>query len=205
MPPTPAQNNNYTAPEPIFTPEELRRVVTAPIPASSLREHFVNKDVLFVIDYKNSTLKGMRLLTYLANLKMPVDIQWDLDNYAEYSELLKAYFEQRGVVDCHSLAALASEVVMHFSRVRREECTFISPVSEEFIQRFCEENMNEVAMWCAFLSSMVVYIGKKLRPGMITDFTDVVEIAAPDAIGHNVVNLLTVPNFLTNFLRLSKT
>lgn len=195
----------YAAPVPKYTPEELRRVVTAPIAASLLREHFVNRDILFVIDYKNSSLKGMRLLTYLSNLDMPADIQWDLNDYDEYAELLGAYFSQRAVVKCDSLAALAGEVLMHFARIPRDQRPFSSPVSEEFLSRFCNEHLDELAIWSAFLQSTLLYAGLRLYPGLIDDDPNVRTVNDPDAVGHNVVNLVKAPDFLTQFITMSST
>lgn len=196
--------NDHVAPPQKLVPEELRRYVTAPIPPQFMREYFENKEILFVIDYKASRLKGPVLLMYLINLAMPVDVQVNLKDYDEFSELMLAYFEHPGVVDSMSLAALAGEVILHFTRVPKEYRLTQIPIEESFLERFCSENEHTLATWCVFLDSMLTYIGKRLAPALGADEPDPPILDKTDVIGQNVVNLLRFPDFLSYYFSSSQ-
>lgn len=197
-------HNDYVAPPPAATPEELKRHVTAPIPPESMREYFSDKEILFVIDYNASRLKSTVFLMYLSNLGMPVDVKLDLNNYDAYSELMKAYFEYPGVVNSTSLMVLAGEIVMYFLNTPVDQYPFASPIDRAFLKRFCDENSATIAQWCIFLDSMVTYIGKVLMPGLINDPADEMAIIDKhDVVGHNVVNLVAAPDFLRTYFTAS--
>lgn len=198
-----SNQNENVAPLPKLTPVELQRHVTAPIPAEAMREYFSDKDILFVIDYNASRLKGSVFLMYLTNLAMPVDIKIDLSNYEEYSKLMQAYFEYQGVVECNTLAALAGEIVMHFAGVPADQRLYRSPIDQNLVHRFCMENEATIATWCVFLDSMVTYIGKKLSPALMED-EDIPVVDSLNAIGQNVVNLVRLPDFLTDYFSFSQ-
>lgn len=189
----------HAAPAIAAVDKELQRLVTAPIPPTQLREYFTNNKIQFVIDYKNSRLKGTTLLSYLTNLDMPSDILVDLESYESYSILLKAYITQQGIVHCNSLAALAGEVIMHFATIPKEEWGFISPVPVEWLQRFCEENEDTLATWSLFLNSMVTFMGKVTMKLEFNDNEQLLVVDDRTVVGQNVVNLLRIPDYLCRY------
>jgi hypothetical protein len=198
-----SNHNEHVAPPLKLTPVELQRQVTAPIPPQFMREYFSNNDILFVIDYNASRLKGSVFLMYLTNLAMPVDIKIDLSNYEEYSALMEAYFDYQGVVECNTLAVLAGEIVLHFSGVPADKRLYRSPINQDFVHRFCTENEAAIATWCIFLDSMVTYIGKRLSPALMEE-EEVPVVDSLTIIGQNVVNLVRLPDYLTEYFSFSK-
>jgi len=57
---------------------------TAPIAIEDLKKYFADKETFYLINYKDSELKGEKLLTYLSNLDVPADIKFStLEEIAE--------------------------------------------------------------------------------------------------------------------------
>ena len=63
----------------------------APISIDNLKKYFTDKTTLFAINYKDSTLKGSKLLTYLSNLDIPCDIVFVNCEEDDFYNLLKDY------------------------------------------------------------------------------------------------------------------
>jgi hypothetical protein len=181
---------------PRFVAPELQVTVTAPLTAQDIRQHFQNPEIQFFIDCKNSRLKGSKLLTYLTNLDMPADVKIDLADYDGYSELLSAFIEQRGINNCPTLTLLAGEVVMHFAMVDRKDRPFTTLIPEAWVERFCQEHADTLSLWRIFLDSMVIYMGRNIMKMPFEDNKELPVVDDRDAIGHNVVKLLCIPDYL---------
>lgn len=76
---------------------------TAPIGIDELKKYFANKETAFIIDYANSELKGQKLLTYISNLDLPIDVV-NFDH-----EFIKDYFESSSIV---SIPSLENEAIL---------------------------------------------------------------------------------------------
>ena len=74
------------------------RNTIAPIPIEDLKAYFENKEITFIIDYNNSTLKGEKLLTYLSNLDVPCDINFKGTKQEDVNEFLVSYMSTRMLV-----------------------------------------------------------------------------------------------------------
>ena len=191
-------NNTTVVPE----GTKINYLVTAPIPATSIREYFVNKNIQFIIDYKESTLKGKLLLTYLTNLNMPVDVSFvpSALKYTDYAELMEAYLNQRAIVNCQSLVGMAVELLLYFAGVPGSESPYVSNVSDEWMEKFCRSHTELLATWRVFLDSMVIFIGLKVMKLNLQDNEQIPIIDDRDAIGHNVANVIGAPNFLMTYI-----
>ena len=55
--------------------QEVIIETTAPIPFEELKKYFQNDKTRYIVDVENSELQGTKLLTYLGNLDIPIDIQ----------------------------------------------------------------------------------------------------------------------------------
>lgn len=89
---------------------------TAPIAIDDLKKYFANKDTFFVVDYAASELKGQKLLTYISNLDLPIDVinfdQEFVKDYFHSSTIVNLVsleyaaigilFEHKGIVDTHN-------------------------------------------------------------------------------------------------------
>lgn len=182
---------------------ELQRAVTAPILASSIREYFVNKDIVFMIDYTKSDLKGIKLLTYLSNLNMPTDVVMDPSNYEEYAELMTAYFQQRAIVNCNAITGMATELILNFAQVPRHKHPYSSNISDEYLDTFCHQYEEILALWRIFLDSMLVFVGMKVMELQLNDNEEMLIVDDKEVIGHNVANIIGAPNFLTTYFELT--
>lgn len=180
---------------------KINYLVAAPIPATSIREYFVNKNIQFVIDYKESALKGKLLLTYLTNLNMPADVSFipNTLEYTDYAELMEAYFEQRAIVNCQSLTGMAVELILYFAGVAANHSPYISNVPDEWMENFCRAHTELLATWRVFIDSMVIFIGLKVMKLNFQDNEEMTIIDDRDVIGHNVANVIGAPNFLMTY------
>ena len=116
----------------------------APIDIDDLKKHFTDKDVNFLIDYKNSDLKGEKLLTYLSNLDLPCDLK-----NADY-DLLKDYFHTSSLLKCNALEEMTIEVLHQYKHV--DANNYNGPAS-----KFVSENLEIVEKWVKKLDSLSLY------------------------------------------------
>ena len=94
---------------------------TAPIGLEDLKKYFNDKTVSYVIDYSTSKLQGSKLLTYISNLDLPIDVKFD-PTTEQGQELLKAYMESTFLV---SVPSLESTLIAYLFNYR-----FGSPVDK---------------------------------------------------------------------------
>ena len=76
----------------------------APIPIEELKEYFNDDSIVFNIDYANSTLKGNKLLTYISNLDIPVQLSGFYElSYEEKEEFVLAYMNSKLIVNLEDI------------------------------------------------------------------------------------------------------
>ena len=114
---------------------------TAPISIEELKKYFSNKDTFFVIDYDKSELKGQKLLTYISNLDLPVDVI----NYDQ--ELIKDYFYSSSIVSLASLEFEAISILFEYKGITQ------TSDYEDFISR----NSEILEVWKKKLDSLTLY------------------------------------------------
>lgn len=104
---------------------------TAPIGLEDLKKYFNDKTVSYVIDYDNSKLQGAKLLTYISNLDLPIDIYFD-PNSESGKDLLKCYLESTFMVSVPSLETATLDLLLtaKFEPISDVENTFIKENSE---------------------------------------------------------------------------
>lgn len=119
---------------------------TAPIPIDTLKQYFVNKDIKFSIDYNNSKLKGLKLLTYLSNLDIPTDIVIDRSS-PEFLELLKDYFHCPFIINVEMLEDAAIEVLLAKKQL----------VISDTFNSFIADNHDIIEKWSVVLDSLSIY------------------------------------------------
>jgi hypothetical protein len=79
---------------------------SAPINIEDLKKYFLDKSIVFNIDYTTSSIKGSKLLTYISNLDIPCDIKFNDDT--EINELLSSYLDSSFIV---SLPILEKKII----------------------------------------------------------------------------------------------
>lgn len=115
--------------------------VTAPIPMEELKKYFVNKDTFFVIDYSKSQLKGSKLLVYLSNLDLPVDVV-NFDN-----ELLKEYFYSSNIVNIPTLESVAIDLLLEYKEIS----------DTKLYEQFIKDNAEILELWKSKLDSLSLF------------------------------------------------
>lgn len=112
---------------------------TAPIAIEYLKEYFSDNTTSYLIDYKNSELKGEKLLVYLGNLDLPADIEFD--NNADLQEMINVYATTTFIVNIKSLE-FAMMNVLYGNDIGIE-------ITEDF--------KNTIADWSIKLKSCMLY------------------------------------------------
>jgi hypothetical protein len=117
----------------------------APISIQDLKKYFEDKSTFYIIDYKNSSLKGSKLLTYLSNLDIPCDIEISRDS-EEFEELLSSYFHHSSIMTVPFLEKTTVEVLL-------ERKSLGSYGHSSFI----EKNSKIIDQWIGLLDSLSLY------------------------------------------------
>lgn len=176
--------------------------VTAPLPVASIKEFFQDKDTFFLINYEESKLKGKVLLTYLSNLDIPADIKLpdDFDDETIF-ELLDAYMEIKTISSVDILKAMMAHIVLKYIGVPTHEVFESTLLTEDQVDRYIETRKETLERWKFFLDSTMVYLlyihtdlNEELR---LEDQVPHIDDAM--YLGHNVVNLFSVPTFMELF------
>jgi len=119
---------------------------TAPLAVDELKKYFVDKETKFIIDYENSTLKGEKLLTYLGNLDLPVDVE----NYTD--ELLEAYLHSKSIVNIPSIELNIIDLLLGY------KFTFMPQSPDNNLYgEFYSKNKDILDKWVSKLNSLSLY------------------------------------------------
>lgn len=165
----------------------------APISIENLKKYFTDKTTFFIIDYKNSTLKGTKLLTYLSNLDVPCDISFNGCDDNECMEMVKDYFNTSVLVKVPSLEKTAISVLLQSKSI-------IPLIDSSFI----ENNQEILNKWTSKLESLTVY-NMSIIGEAFNDFVDSFEKdESSELTGVNFVNLLKYESFYPFYSKIEK-
>jgi hypothetical protein len=164
----------------------------APIAIEELKKYFVDDTTEFIIDYKNSTLKGSKLLIYLGNLNVPCDLDAESDN--EFLELLKDYFNAKTLVSIPKLELAAIEVL--FGNKELLDSDYQGILSLEQVTNFNKENSEIIEKWVCILDSLTLYNMKIVNVPEFHEFVESFPTNDTDELtGINFVNILRYQDF----------
>lgn len=182
--------------------ENVRETVV-PIPTDLIREYFTNKGLYYLIDYRESKLKGGAFLTYLTNLNVPADIRFSAPlEYEEYAELMKAYMDQRSVIGCPLLHVMAAELLLFAKGLVYERSPYMTPVPDtSFLIRFIGENMEQIGKWLHFIDSTHVFAlsAIKVLNGHYKPKEFFENIDDKEYVGSNIAQLYRIPEFIAYY------
>lgn len=168
---------------------------TAPIKIEDLKKYFEDKNTSYVIDYDSSTLKGAKLLTYLSNLDIPCNINFDPKN-KDHLDLLKEYFVSQSLVKVESLEVAAIVCLLVQKGI----------VEDNLFKSFVEENTDLINIWSGILDSLTVYnmysVGIEEFKSWAKSFPTADESIK---IGVNFVNLLKYEDFYLFYNKVEET
>lgn len=167
----------------------------APIAIEDLKKYFTDKTTFYVIKYADSKLKGSKLITYLSNLDLPVDIDLTESTTEDCYALIKDYMGSPMLVNIHSLEYFVMSIL--------REAKGLSDI--KLHKHFIEENKNLVDSWINKLDSLTLfnmYIvnteeTKKFAESFPKDETD-------DITGVNFISLLKHEDFYTLYNKVDK-
>ena len=120
----------------------------APIAIEDLKKYFVDKSIIYNIDYTNSKIKGTKLLTYISNLDIPCDITFNDKN--EKEELLKEYLNSSVLCSIPSLEIQTIKLLLEYKEIGIE----INPI---LYKNFIEDNLEIIKKWEGILDSLTLY------------------------------------------------
>ena len=157
----------------------------APISIEDLKKYFVNQDTKYIIDYKNSKLQGIKLLTYLSNLDVPCDLKIE-ENSDEFFNLIKDYLSCPFLVNVHTIeVAVIGILLAHKGLIKVPE-----------YDKFIEENQNVLNEWQGILDSCTIYNMYMISHETFKEFVESYPVAEKtDTNGINFVSLLKHEDF----------
>jgi hypothetical protein len=120
---------------------------TAPISIDELKKYFVNKDISYVIQYKDSPLKGKKLLTYLSNLEIPADLDLTGCSNDEFFELITEYLKLEMICNINFL----EEAVITLLKEK------VGLSNTAFFKDYIEQNESLVDSWLEKIHSLSLY------------------------------------------------
>lgn len=158
----------------------------APISIDNLKKYFVDTNTFFIIDYKNSSLQGNKLLTYLSNLDIPADIDFTDCTDDEFFTIAQDYFNSQIICQSPFLEKMAIAVL--------KEKTGIS--NTVFFKDFIESNNDILDQWLSKIYSLPLFNMYTIDDPEFQKFvTDHETDTTNSLIGVNFVSLLKHQEF----------
>ena len=160
----------------------------APISIENLKKHFTDKEVFYLIEYKNSELKGKKLLTYLSNLDLPADIKEpDL-------ELVKEYLHSVTLVNIESLENIIIDILLEYKNI----------LKTENYKNFINENTDIISKWSDKLDSLSIFNMYIVNSDEFKDYAKTFPADDTNSLeGVNFVSLLKQERFYLFFNKLN--
>jgi len=172
---------------------------TVPIPIDQIKEYFKDKEIKFIIDYNNSKLQEKVFLTYLANLDIPCDIDYEKKIEKEkLFSLIESYMNVKSVSNVDFLNVAVAQIILKCLEVNDKTLFQKFILNDEECEEFIEKNKDVLAKWIYFLDSTMLFLLKSFEDldEKIKVKENFTHIDDTDYIGLNIVNLLSIPGFL---------
>lgn len=162
----------------------------APIAIEDLKLYFADKTISYLINYDDSSIQGEKLLTYLGNLDLPSDIEFDPLNES-HLELLKLYLETGSLVSIPSLELAAIECLFEYRGI----------AESNFYDTFIKQNEQTMIEWVRRLDSLTIFNLYCIKSDEFHDWVEQeFEEDQSDSLQYiNFVNLLKHEVFYTFF------
>jgi len=164
----------------------------APIPIEELKKYFTDKSISYVVDYDESKLKGAKLLTYISNLDMPIDVKMTSENRYE---LLEEYIKFPMILNCHSLEVLLIDVLLEAKGLH-------SGLHSDFIS----EHKEILDKWINKIESLTLYNMHTIKDEKFNQYVESYPKDDTDELdGINFVSLLKHKMTFRLFSKIDKT
>lgn len=168
----------------------------APIAIEDLKKFFTDKSTFYVIDYAQSSLKGTKLLTYLSNLDLPVDIDFTSCAEEEVEDMLADYFNCSSIINVNSLELKAIDVLIEFKGM----------TDKTIYSKFINNNEAIISKWANVLDSLTLFNMYMIQNKEFKDYAESFpHDDSGDAAGINFVSLLKHSEFYIILSKIDKT
>jgi hypothetical protein len=159
---------------------------TAPIGLEDLKKYFNDKTLSYVLDYEQGKLKGSKLLTYISNLDIPIDVKFDPES-EEGQQLLKEYMESNTLVSISSVEQAVGYLLLMYRHSTTKT-------------KFMEDNKDLFDHWSMLLDSCTLYNVYTVDDDSIKDWVKSHEEQKFEVVkGINFVHLLKYTSFFDFF------
>ncbi len=190
----------------VYTDENIRQA-TVPLSVEQIKEFFSNKELLYLIDYKNSELKENVFLTYLSNLDLPSEIDFEGSSFEEKEKLFVIYLTTRNIITCETLRLNLANILLRYREIDTQDIFTNLIFNEDEVQKFIQNNKELIFKWNHFLESTILFaftcipeLKESLNLGEGKDGSPGVEHCEDSAyVGTNVVNLFSITGFMATF------
>lgn len=151
---------------------------TAPIAIEELKKYFLDKSIVYRVDVNNSQLKGQKLLTYISNLDLPIDLILTEEN--QY-DVLSEYLTFGMLIKSTSLEFLTIDVLLEMTGFYKTKTH----------AKFIEEHKPILESWLYKFQSLAVYNMKTVKDDSFQEFVETFEKDDTDDLtGVNFISLL---------------
>lgn len=178
----------------------------APIAIDQIKEYFKDKNTMFIIDYNESKLQDKVFLTYLSNLDIPCDINFDTTPREKVFQLLASYTDIKNICNIPVLNVMIAEIILKSIGVNSNILFSKDHFTNEEIYTFIENNKDTLIKWLDFIDSSMVFLlysykdlNEKLK---VEESFEVID--DHNYVGLNVVNLFKIPGFLELYFSSTK-
>jgi hypothetical protein len=163
-------------------------ITAAPISIENLKKFFTDKSTFYVINYKDSALKGSKLLTYLSNLDIPCDIDFTGTADEEFSAMITDYLKAKVLVNIRSLETIAMHLMF-----QRKGLTKLIDVD------LVENNLDTLASWNNKIDSLIVYNMSTVKGAFESTVAEYPVDDTRELEGINFVSLLKNPDLYQTY------
>lgn len=165
----------------------------------------LQQELMFVIDYAASGLKGVNFINYVSNLRLAVVVDGEGLSSEDKKALLKDYLNSRMLSEIHNLTF---EAIYCLLTMKDPDYSFDLFLTTEERKSFIEENLELLEKYEIFLESILVglpFCIKEYSNSIGKDLIEqgVVEVVNDPAwISSNVVSIIMTQDFLEEYLSL---
>lgn len=157
--------------------------VTAPFSIEDLKLYFEDDQTFYMVDYENSQLQGIKLLTYLSNLELPCDIGFNSQEDFDY--MTKEYLLANFIINVPTLEERVINLLLQ-----------MKGIVELTEKSFIDDNVEILTTWTKKLDSLSLYNLYTVESDELKDYVKAFpEDNTKDLTGINFVSLLKHERF----------
>lgn len=171
-----------------------------PIPGEVMKEYFKDNNIVFLVNYDNSSLKGEKFFDYITNLNLPVEIVSN-SSYNEFRDVLFNYMTYPTMIYSEVLRDYSGAILLSYLGVEKDNLPYSFKTPYEYFTRYIEENKDLLDLWVSFLDSTEVFIyasNNEISKDFIKD-GDYEVIDDEDIISPNIANLYLSESFIISY------